>query len=251
MELFGTNLTDEEKRMAIESDRPDTFTQFTQKTTLPKAISERHVACVFLLDVSGSMHRNDAILKLNDAMNNKFKVHMQSDDRIADVVDAAMISFGSTVTVLQDFRPVSEMEVPVLTANGPTPLGEALKKALDLINRRKEVYRSTGTPYFRPWIFCITDGSPTDDWHDAALELKQAEAANKVIARCVCIENDETFSKYEIKQIFDPNRILKLENLDFDGLFEFVSNSLTAVSQSTPGETKIDVSVPNTISLEI
>lgn len=250
MGLFDTNFTEEEKKMAIEADKPDVFAQFTQKTSLPKAISERHVACVFLLDVSGSMHRGNAIVKLNEGIQN-FKKYMQNDERIADMVDAAIISFGSTVTVLQDFRPVSEMEVPVLTANGQTPLGEALKKGLELVNKRKEIYKLTGTPYFRPWIFCITDGTPTDDWHDAATELKEAETANKVIARCVCIENDPNFSKDEIKQIFDAKRILKLENLDFEGLFEFVSNSLTAVSQSTPGETKINVSVPNTISMEI
>lgn len=250
MGIFDSTFSDEAKRMAIESDKPNAFASFAKSTSLPKAISERHVACVFLLDISGSMHRGDAITKLNEGMQ-KFKEYMQSDSRIANVVDVAIITFGSTVTILQDFTPVSEMSVPVLTANGQTPLGEALTKGMELVNKRKEVYKTTGTPYFRPWIFCITDGVPTDDWHDAAIKLKQAEDSNKVIARCVCIENDPNFSKTEIKQIFSPGRILKLENLDFNGLFEFVSNSLTAVSQSTPGETKINVAVPNTISLEI
>lgn len=250
MGIFESTFTDEAKKMAIESDKPNAFADFAQKATIPKAISERHVACVFLLDVSGSMHRGDAITKLNEGML-KFKEYMQSDSRIADVVDVAIITFGSTVSMLQDFTPVSEMSVPALTANGQTPLGEALTKGMELVKKRKDVYKTTGTPYFRPWIFCITDGVPTDDWHDAAIKLKQAEASNKVIARCVCIENDPNFSKEEIKQIFSPGRILKLENLDFNGLFEFVSNSLTAVSQSTPGETKINVAVPNTISLEI
>ena len=250
MGIFDSTFSDEAKRMAIESDKPNAFASFAKSTSLPKAISERHVACVFLLDISGSMNRGDAITKLNEGMQ-KFKEYMQSDSRIADVVDVAIITFGSTVTILKDFTPVSEMSVPVLKANGQTPLGEALTKGMELVNKRKEVYKTTGTPYFRPWIFCITDGVPTDDWHDAAIKLKQAEDSNKVIARCVCIENDPNFSKTEIKQIFSPDRILKLEKLDFNGLFEFVSNSLTAVSQSTPGETKINVAVPNTISLEI
>lgn len=183
MGLMETNYTNEDAR-AIESDRPDAFSQHTQKVSLPKAISERHVACVFLLDVSGSMRRGDAIGKLKEGMQ-KFKIYMQNNDKIADTVDTAIITFGSTVDILQDFRPVLEMEVPDLTAYGQTPLGEALKKALDLVKERKELYKSIGTPYFRPWIFCITDGSPTDDWHDAALELKQTEANKGVIARCV------------------------------------------------------------------
>ena len=174
MGIFDTNFTEEEKRKALESDRPNPFNNTAK--SIPKAISERHVACVFLLDVSGSMVRGDAITKLNEGMV-KFKQYMQSDSRIADVVDISIVTLGSKVEVIQDFIPVSEMVVPVLKANGQTPLGEALCKGLDLVTRRKEIYKQTGTPYFRPWIFCITDGCPTDDWHDAAQKLKEAEDA--------------------------------------------------------------------------
>ena len=253
MGIFNVDPTfsDEAQKRAIESDKPNAFEEFAQRASLPKAISERHVACVFLLDVSGSMHRSDAIIRLNEGMM-RFKEHMQSDSRTADVVDVAIVTFGDKVTVLQDFIPVSEMSVPTLTAYGQTPLGEALIKGMELVNKRKEVYKATGTPYFRPWIFCLTDGVPTDDWRDAASKLKQAEDERKVLAWCVCIENDPNFTKDEIKQVFNPKYIKLLENLDFEGLFEFVSNSLTAVSQSTPGQTSLNVSAtPNLIPFDL
>ena len=250
MGLFDTNFTEKEKMDAIASDTPSHSAQFGKTAAIPKAISERHVACVFLLDVSGSMNRENAIDKLNEGML-RFQEHMLQDKRIADVVDAAVVTFGSTVQIVQNFLPVSEMKIPALIANGQTPLGEALKTSLDLISKRKDIYKSTGTPYFRPWIFCITDGIPTDDWQDAAKSLKEAEDNNKVIARCVCVENDPNFSKNEIHQIFNPSRILKLENLDFSGLFEFVSNSLAAVSQSNPGDKTINVEVPHTLTMDI
>ena len=246
MGIFDTSFTADQQQ-AIDSDRPNN--PFAGSVSIPKAISERHVACVFLLDVSGSMNRQDAIGKLNEGMI-RFKEYMQNDSKISNVVDVAVVTFGQTVSVIQDFIPVSELNLPVLKANGQTPLGEALKKGIELIDRRKEVYKATGTPYFRPWLFCLTDGIPTDDWHDAASKLKQIEDAKGVLAWCVCIENDTNFKKDDIKQIFNPKRIGKLENLDFNGLFEFVSNSLTAVSQSTPGETTFSAEVPRTLSFE-
>jgi uncharacterized protein YegL len=216
---------------------------------LPKAISERHVACVFLLDVSGSMNQQNAIGKLNDGLA-AFKKHMKSDPRTADVVDAAIVTFGGDVQVVQNFMPVSDMETPTLTAYGASPLGEALRLGLDLINKRKEVYAIAGTPYYRPWIFCITDGTPTDDWESAAYQLKEAENKKKVLGYCVCVENEQDYSKKEVFQMFNHSRILTLEGLDFTGLFEFVSNSLAAVSQSNPNSEKmVKMAAPNTLSI--
>ncbi|MCL1867262.1 MAG: VWA domain-containing protein [Oscillospiraceae bacterium] len=216
---------------------------------LPKAISERHVACVFLLDVSGSMNMKDAIGKLNQGLKG-FSEHMKTDPRTADVVDAAVVTYGGDVRIVQNFVPVSQMEVPTLLAYGASPLGEALKLGLEMVDKRKEVYSLAGTPYYRPWIFCITDGTPTDDWESAALNLKRAEDNKKVLGYCVCVENDANFSKKEIFQIFNHSRILSLDNLDFTGLFEFVSNSLAAVSRSNPNsENMVSVDAPHTLTM--
>ena len=251
MNEFRTTFNPDEDAAASDQPRQSAgFTQFGHQFVPPKALSERHVACVFLLDISGSMVRNDAIGKLNAGMS-AFKNHMQNDEQIADVVDVAIVTFGEKVTLVHDWTPASEMSAPVLNANGRTPLGEALKLGLEMIEKRKEVYRSNGTPYFRPWIFCITDGQPTDDCYSISLKLKEAEDAKKLIARCVCVENDPNFSKKEIYKIFNPGRILKLEGLDFSGLFEFVSSSLAAVSQSTPGQEKINVQAPHTVTMDI
>jgi uncharacterized protein YegL len=146
--------------------------------------------------------------------------------------------------------PVSDMEVDPLVAYGASPLGEALRLGLEMIDKRKEVYSLAGTPYYRPWIFCITDGTPTDDWESAAYQLKEAENKKKVLGYCVCVENDPNFAKKEIFQIFNHSRILKLDDLDFSGLFEFVSNSLAAVAESNPNsDSMVNVQAPNTLTM--
>jgi uncharacterized protein YegL len=49
----------------------------------------------------------------------------------------------------------------------------ALNRALELIRDKVELYKVEGIPYYRPVIFLITDGHPTDDWQSAANTLKE------------------------------------------------------------------------------
>jgi uncharacterized protein YegL len=245
MGLFDTNYKEDQQPAVTKQQPAATHTAFGS-AAIPKAISERHVACVFLLDISGSMNQNDAIGKLNKGIA-AFSEHMRNDPKTADVVDAAVVTFGEEVKIAHHFRPVSEMAVPPLSAYGATPMGEALKKGIELIDERKAVYKRSGTPYYRPWIFCITDGAPTDDCNDAAKRLKDLEDNRKVIGYCVYTGTGS--APPEIKQIFNPGRIFQLDGLDFSGLFEFVSNSLTAVSKSNPNSESINVEIPRTITM--
>jgi uncharacterized protein YegL len=209
-------------------------------------ISEQHVACVLLLDTSGSM-AGDAIRKLNEGIRLfKEQTLKDSDKVVRGCIDVALVTFGQEVVVRQDFLPVPRMETPELSAGGNTPMGEALNKALDMITERKKLYDKHSVPRWRPWIFCITDGEPTDDWQSAAQRLKQMEREKRVVGYCVGVEgyNHDTMS-----QIFDQKqkRIFKLEGRDFTGLFEFLSKSLSGLQTSQDGTNTVDA--PETLHL--
>ena len=229
-------------------------------------ISERHVACVFILDTSGSMSANNAIGKLNEGLQ-MFKTQTLSDTTFVEhtkaCIDVAMISFGPDVAVHsvdgRSFRrgetfdissvfvPVSSMNPPVLSANGGTPIGGAIDWALELITQQKARYNEYGTPYFRPWVFCITDGEPNDSYQAAAAKLKQMENDAKVLGYCVGVEN---FNRNIMASIFDTSRIFELTGLDFPGLFKFVSSSLTTIRNSDPSAgNQIDVEAPKTLKI--
>jgi uncharacterized protein YegL len=228
-------------------------------------IAERHVACVFLLDTSGSMQTNNAIGKLNEGLR-EFKKQVMDNKTFSEhtksCIDVALISFGpdivlhtntgATIRRGQDFDmasafvPVRLMNPPVLSAGGGTPLGEALDWALDIIGQQKKRYSTYGTPYFRPWVFCITDGEPNSGYQVAAQRLKQMEEDAKVLGYCVGVEG---FNKDTMASIFDTTRIFKLANLDFPGLFEFLSNSFEHIRNSGTAKGKVAANKPSTLEL--
>lgn len=210
-----------------------------------KYATEKHVACVFCLDISGSMTHNDAIGQLNEGLR-MFKQQTLSslDTHAKACIDVAIVTFNDNVDMIQNFAPVEDMIVPTLTASGRTAMGGALEMAMDMITQQKEIYNYAGTPYFRPWIFCITDGGPNDEYVDAAERLKWMEDNKKVVAYCVGVEG---FRADIMKDIFKPQNIYGLRNCDFTGLFKFVSSSLDALRNSTAETGSLNVEVPETM----
>lgn len=207
--------------------------------------TEKHLACIFVLDTSGSMTLHSAIDQLNMGLKIFKEQTIRDNSTMAQAcIDIALISFDSEVKVIQDFTPISQMITPNLEAYGQTKMGEALDTAMDMITRRKKAYVASGTPYFRPWLFCITDGQPTDGYKEAAERLQWMEENRKLVSYCIGVEG----CNYSVMQeIFDPNSIFGLKDCDFVGLFKFVSASITPVINSKEGTPAVNVDVPSSM----
>jgi len=185
--------------------------------------------CVLLLDTSTSM-AGAPIDELNQGLI-AFQESLKQDDLAMLRVEVCLINFGP-VNVLQDFVSAGELVVPTLTPNDATPMGEAITTALDKIEQRKLSYKANGISYYRPWVFLITDGAPTDEWQAAAQRVKDAEARKKVAFFAVGVENADLSILAQIT----PRTPLKLKGLAFREMFVWLSSSLSGVSRSTPGE---------------
>lgn len=192
---------------------------------------ENRCPVILLLDTSGSMI-GDAINALNQGVI-LFKENIQADTKASLSVEVALITFGP-VRLVQDFVTMEQFTPPTLVADGVTPMGEAIEYALDLLKARKEVYQDNGIQYYRPWIFMITDGAPTDPWQHAAEQILQGEADRKFCFFSVAVEGADLKTLSQIAPADRPPVLLN--GLDFQSLFVWLSKSMKRVSSGRVGE---------------
>jgi uncharacterized protein YegL len=223
---------------------------------------------VLVLDTSGSM-AGAAIQELNEGLR-AFSDALKSDRLASLRVEVAVVAFGGKVRALdvrgageasqgkdivtfnprglavrpatreipfdahQAFVTVDSFQPPVLAAHGDTPLGEAVQRSLALLRERKEIYKQNGLDYFRPWMFVVTDGQPTDrGWEAAADQVKQEEMRRGVIFYGVGVEKADLRVLSRFTEARPP---LRLKGLAFGELFMWLSKSLSVIAHSRPGE---------------
>lgn len=206
---------------------------------------EPRCAVVLLLDTSGSME-GEAIAELNEGLR-AFERALKGDRLASLRVEVAVIAFGGKARALDvrngtdapvfdaenAFVTVDRFEPPVLPAHGSTPMGEAVRQGIALLNERKALYRRNGIDYFRPWMFLISDGEPTDEYLSAAAQVQQEEARKGLAFYAVAVRKAKLETLARFSSLRKP---LMLKGLAFQELFEWLSRSLSVVSQSKPGE---------------
>jgi uncharacterized protein YegL len=191
---------------------------------------EPRCPCLLLLDTSGSM-QGEPIRQLNDGIR-FLKEDLMTDSLAAKRVEVAVISFGP-VDLKHEFTTVDTFMPPDLQSSGDTPMGAAIVRGLDLLRDRKTLFKANGISYYRPWVFLITDGAPTDDVTAAAAMVREGEGSKNFAFFAVGVEGADMTRLAQIS-VREP---LKLKGLQFRSLFQWLSSSMRAVSQSTPGDT--------------
>ena len=197
---------------------------------------EPRCACVLLLDTSGSMY-GPPIQALNMGVS-AFKDELEGDPLASLRVETAIVSFDSSVELVQNFATVDSLTIPELQPGGGTAMSSGVNFAIDRVEERKQSYREAGISYYRPWIVLITDGASGEPMDAASERVRQAEEAKQLAFFAVGVEGADMA---ELNRLA-PRGAMPLNGLAFKEFFVWLSSSMTRVSSSRVDD---EISLPD------
>jgi uncharacterized protein YegL len=188
---------------------------------------------MLVLDVSASMD-GEPIDELNVGVQQFIEAVLQ-DDFASYAVDLGILTFGGRVQEIVSIQSVQKVEPPRFEASSNTPMGEAVNKAIQILEKRKNEYKKSGVSYYQPWLVLMTDGIPTDSYKEAAKKLRDLATSRKMVV--IVIGIGENCDMSLLSEFCAPDNLpKKLIGLEFREFFKWLSQSVgEVITKSTPG----------------
>ena len=153
---------------------------------------------------------------------------LRQDPYALETAYLSVITFDSTARQVVPLTELTDFQSPDLRATGTTALGAAL----GLLARTSdtEVKKSTAEQKgdWRPVVFIMTDGEPTDDWRNGLAEFKKRKFG--IVVACAAGQGANTTVLKEITE-----SVVQLDTTDsatIRAFFKWVSASVSSSSRS-------------------
>ena len=224
---------------------------------------EQKCLCVLVLDVSGSMleivdksnmqytgetmyvdgHKYNVVTGgiskldlLNEGLRD-FYNEICSDETTSQRLELCIVTFNDSVNVVQEPALPDNVNIPELEGSGDTALADAVNEAIDIVQARKNWYKQTGQPYYRPWIILMTDGEPNadQDIDGLARRIKSDTAAKRYAFLPVGVEGADMNVLQRIAG--EGMGAAKLKGMRFSQFFKWLSASMGTVTKAENGQT--------------
>ena len=196
----------------------------------------RRLPVYLLLDTSGSMNGEPI-----EAVRNGVQVlhsTLRKDPYALESAYISVITFDSEVKQVAPLTEVSLFQPPTIQASGGTSLGGVLKKVAECAD--SEVKKSTENEKgdWRPLVFLMTDGYPTDDLQKGLAEFKKRKWGVVV----ACGTDDADFGA--LQQITENTfKLSQSDSASIGAFFKWVSASIATSSK------KVDSGADNSDSM--
>lgn len=153
----------------------------------------RRLPVYLLLDCSGSMYGEPI-----EAVKNGVQVlvsTLRQDPYALETAYLSIITFDSNAKQVSPLTELSSFQQPNIQASGCTALGEAL--ALLAQRADQEVVKTTAEQKgdWKPLVFIMTDGEPTDDLNKGLAEFKKRKWGMVVACAVGAGANTDTLKK--------------------------------------------------------
>lgn len=197
------------------------------------------IPVVIIADTSSSMN-GEKINTLNKEVEKFFyEINKNSRNEILKYsLDLAVLGFKYDTqsretypTIVNNFNIMEYQNVPKFNAFGHTPLGATVNAAIDMLEKRKEMYKLGGIQYYQPMLVIISDGDPTDNIVNASKRAIELSLNRKLSVYPVIVGNDGNLDNL---QKFTPNKISKrIRTEDLPQVFKWLVSSVKKVSESS------------------
>jgi uncharacterized protein YegL len=184
----------------------------------------RRLPVYLLLDCSGSMMGEPI-----EAVKNGVQVMVSTLRNNPQAIETAFISvitFDSSARQLIPLTELSNFQMRDIQATGTTSLGEALRVLSNAIDT--EVAKTTPETKgdWKPLVFIMTDGMPTDDWKSGLAEFQKRKTG--IIVACAAGNNADTEA---LKAITD--NVVSLATADTQSIGKFFQGVTASIGVSS------------------
>ncbi|MBK5071839.1 VWA domain-containing protein [Budviciaceae bacterium CWB-B4] len=185
----------------------------------------RRLPIYLMLDTSGSM-TGEPIEAVKNGVQTLLST-LRQDPYALETAYLSVITFDSSARQVIPLTELLNFKSPDLVATGTTAFGEALSLLASSIENEVQKTTAEIKGDWRPLVFIMTDGAPTDDWRKGLADFKKARTG--VVVACAAGQHADTSVLQEVTEV-----VLQLDTADSNSIkafFKWVSASISVGSQ--------------------
>ena len=185
----------------------------------------RRLPVYLLLDTSGSM-TGDPIEAVKSGLQ-MLIASLHQDPYALETAYISVITFSSDAKQIVPLTELSQFQAPNIEAAGTTAMGESLALLADCVQREVKKGTADQKGDWKPVVFMLSDGSPTDDLEKGIAALRTIRTGAFVC--CAAGQSADTTALKKISEI-----VVNLDTADSTSIksfFKWVSSSISVSSQ--------------------